>query len=256
LSSSSTVLLSSSSSPGTTDWEVSYSLPEPFDCEELESSNSIIFNAELNNKTKTYRIKGFTITVTAENVDEMLEKANTQAERLIQIMTVKSLGYVNYTYEGYNSKMSGAKTVIKKIGFPFHTRQMIDELNLNKNRAISFILENDEDTNIQLYHTRLAIGAEESRRFADMYRELFQVIEKEIRLPDYCKYKSLRDAISHQTKLDRAMAEVEKHFGKGRYDFTSNQEFNHNSKKNRENLRKDADDLKKIVISYLSPKLK
>jgi hypothetical protein len=75
-------------------------------------------------------------------------------------------------------------------------------------------------------------------------------------LPCYQKYKSLRHAISHQRPVKRAKKDVEKHFGAGRYDFTANNEFNHNSKKNRENLKKDADDLKKIVIAYLVAKLR
>jgi hypothetical protein len=186
----------------------------------------------------------------------MLEKTNTQAERLAQIMTVKSIGYVSYTCDGYNKKTSGRKTVHKDFASSYHNRQMIDELNLNKNKAISSIMQNDEDTNIQLYHARLAIGAEGHLRFADMYRELFQVIEKETGLPCYKKYKSLRHALSHQRPVVDAEKAVITHFGAGWYDFTATHEFDHNSKKNRENLKKDADDLKKIVIAHLIGKLR
>ena len=187
------------------------------------------------------------------------EKANTQAERLAQIMTLKSLGYVDYAYHGHNPKnpqSSGGKTFALSATIHSHTRQMIDELKLNSNQAISSIMQNAEDTNIQLYHSRLAIGAEETRQYGNMYRELFQVIEKETGLPKYQKYKSLRNAISHQKRLDRAMPDVKKYFGKRRYEFTTNKEFNHNSKKNRENLKKDAGALKKTVIRYLRPKLR
>lgn len=41
-----------------------------------------------------------------------------------------------------------------------------------------------------------------------------------------------------------------------RYDFTTAHEFDHNSKKNREHLKEDAGDLKKIVIAYLAGKLR
>jgi hypothetical protein len=250
---------SPSSSSGPIEWEVSYSLPEPFDCEELEDSPSIEFKTKLGKNTKPYTINGFNVTVTAQNEDEILEMANTQVERLVQIMTVKSLDHVNYAYQGYSPKnqpVSGTKTVTRGWGFPFNTRQMIDELNLNSNQKISSIMQNDEDTNIQLYHARLAIEAEENRQYANMYRELFQVIEKETGLPNYKKYKSLRDAISHQKYLDRAMGDVITYFGPGRYDFTTNQEFNHNSKNNREHLKEDAGDLKGIVITHLIGKLR
>lgn len=89
-----------------------------------------------------------------------------------------------------------------------------------------------------------------------MYRELFQVIEKETRLPCYKKYKSLRHALSHQRPVVDAEKAVITHFGAGWYDFTATHEFDHNSKKNRENLKKDADDLKKIVIAHLIGKLR
>lgn len=88
-----------------------------------------------------------------------------------------------------------------------------------------------------------------------MYRELFQVIEKETGLPCYKKYKSLRHALSHQRPVVDAEKAVITHFGSGWYDFTATHEFDHNSKKNRENLKKDADDLKKIVIAHLIGKL-
>src|SRR5687767_6730972 len=101
---SSTALSSPSAWP--TEYEVSYNLPEPFDCEELEDSSSIEFKTKLGKNTKPYTITGFTITVSAQNEDEMLEMANTQAERLTQIMSVKALGHVKYAYEGRSPKKS------------------------------------------------------------------------------------------------------------------------------------------------------
>jgi hypothetical protein len=65
-------------------------------------------------------------------------------------------------------------------------------------------MQNDEETNIQLYHTRLAFEAEKNRQYANMYRELFQVIEKETGLSYHKKYKSLRNAISHQMEVKKA----------------------------------------------------
>jgi hypothetical protein len=250
---------SPSSSSGPIEWEVSYVLPEPFSCEKLENSSFIVFDAQCDVKTKSHSIKGFTETVTAQNEDEMLEMANTQAERLAQIMSVKALGHVNYAYKGFspkNQNAQGSKTIRKSVTAVSHTRQMIDELNLNSNQKIGSIMQNDEDTNIQLYHARLAIEAEENRQYANMYRELFQVIEKETGLPCYKKYKSLRAAISHQREVSRAENDVITHFGAGHYDFTANQEFDHNSKKNREHLKIDADDLKKVAIAYLIAKLR
>jgi hypothetical protein len=100
--------------------------------------------------------------------------------------------------------------VAKKFIGRSHTRGMIDELNLNSNQKISSIIQNDEPTNILLYHFRLAMEAEENRQYANMYRELFQVIEKDTRLQYHGKYKSLRDAVSHQDELKRAMPKVKK----------------------------------------------
>lgn len=250
---------SSPSASGATEWEVSYSLPEPFDCEKLEDSPSIVFRTESDKQTKPHKITGFTVTVTAQNEDEMLELANTQAERLAQIMSVKAPGYVKYAYEGRSPKnpqaSGGTKTVRKDCTALYHRRQMIDELNLTSNQKISSIMQNDEDTNIKLYHARLAIEAEENRQYSNMYRELFQVIEKETGLQDYKMYKSLRNAISHQKPVKDAEKDVKNHFPSGWYEFT-NHEFNHNSKKNREHLKKDAGDLKGIVITELIKKLR
>jgi hypothetical protein len=241
---------------GVTDWKVEYTLSEPCDCTEIKDSQSIEFKTKFDKKIKPNSITGFSIIVNGENEDEILEKANKQAERLAQIMTVKSRGYVTATLDGYIVKTGTNPdrwSVLKKISPRYHIRQTI-ELDLN-NKVIISIIENDEDTNLQLHHASLAMGAEESRRFADMYRELFQVIEKEEEVKDYCKFKSLRNALSHQRKLDRAKPKVEKYFGKGRYDFTANDEFDHNSSKNMENLKEDANDLKSIVMSDLSTKM-
>jgi hypothetical protein len=250
---------SASSPSGATEWEVSYVLPELRDCKNYENSSSIVFDAQYDVKTDRYSIKGFTITVTAENEADMFEMANRQAERLAQIMTLKSIGYVNYAYHGYipkNPQASGEKTVRAGVTSRNHTRQMIDELYLNSNQAVSSVMQNDEDTNIQLYHARLAIEAEENRQYANMYRELFQIIEKETGLPCYKKFKSLRAAISHQREVSRAENDVITHFGAGYYDFTTNHEFDHNSRKNREHLKIDADNLKKVAIAYIIAKLR
>ena len=246
---------SSPSSSGATEYEVSYVLPEPFDCEKLENSSSIVFDADYNGKA--YSVKGFTLTVMAKNEHEMKEKANKKAERLVQNMTLKGRGYVKYVYEGFRTKTpnaSGRRTLRKEFTGSYHIRAMIDKLDLNSNQAISSIMQNDQD--MQRYHVRLAKEAEENGQYANMYKELFQVIEKEILLKDYNKYKSLRDALSHQTELDRAKPKVEKYFGKRRYDFTTNDEFDHNSTKNRENLKKDAEDLKDVVIEHLDINLR
>jgi hypothetical protein len=253
--------MSSSPSTGATEYRATYRLPEPFHSKKLENSSSIMFDAEYNDKDSYYEIKGFTITVTAENEADMLGQTDIQAERLVQIMTLKSLGYVQYTYDGYCYKTSRCTwMVIKSFVARYHIRGMIDELNLNSNQKISSIMQNDEPTNLQLYHFRLAIEAEENRQYASIYRELFQVIEKDGELrqlgqfgDEYDKYKSLRAAISHQKKLDSAPTKVKDYF-KGRYDFV-NGEFDHNSNKNRQHLKEDAEALKKIVINYLTKKL-
>ncbi len=133
---------------------------------QLENSSSVVFDASYDTNTKSYNIKGFTITVNADKEEEMFEKANTQAERLAQIMTVKSLGYVDYYYQGHqpkNPQPSGTSTVRAGVTGRYHKRQMIDELTLNSNQKISSIMQNDEETNMQLYHARLAIEAEENR---------------------------------------------------------------------------------------------
>jgi hypothetical protein len=261
----------SSSPTGTTEYEVSYSLPEAFDCNQLENSSSIVFDAEYIDETKAYRIKGFTITVTAENESDMLEQANRQAERLAQIMTLKTLGHVKYTYEGHSRRTPwGTKLVTKQFTARYHIRgRPIDELNLNSNQKINSIMQDDEPTNILLYHFRLAMEAEENRQYANMYRELFQVIERDGEKKelgefqvDYPKYKSLRAVISHQKHLGWAPGQVKEYFDEKRegseekeerYEFL-NAEFNHNSKKNRDHLKEDAGALKKVVIEYLTRK--
>ena len=107
----------------------------------------------------------------------MLKKANTQAERLTQIMTVKSLGHVKYAYQGCNPKnpqaSGGTTTVTTSTTGRYNIRPMIDKLNLNSNQKISNIMQNDEDTNILLHHARLAIEAEENRQYANMYQRAF-----------------------------------------------------------------------------------
>lgn len=216
-----------------------------------------MFDAEYNDKTKIYSIKGFTVTVTAANEKEMKEKADKEAEQGAQILTLKRLSYVKHRYEGYSRRTSrGTKLVAKQFIVRYNIQaSTIDELNLNSNQAISPLMQKDKDFKMQTYHFYRAMEAEENRQYANMYRELFQVIEKEKEMPWYKKYKSLRDAVSHQDELKRAMPKVQKYFDEERYDFTENKEFDHSSKKNREHLKEDAGNLKKLVISYLKIKL-
>lgn len=139
---------STAASPSTTpiEYRVSYVLPEHFGCEKLEKSSSIEFDTDYINEKNAYEIKGFSITVTAENEEEMLKKANAQAERLVQVMTVKSLGYVKYYQHGYSQKVSADRTIVGvRLRSRYHMRQTIDQLNLEANQAIRSIMDNDEN---------------------------------------------------------------------------------------------------------------
>ena len=52
-----------------------------------------------------------------------------------------------------------------------------------------------------------------------------------------------------------AKCSVKKYFCKWYFDFTTNHEFDHDSNKNLEHLKSETDNLKKLVMWYLSKKM-
>ena len=253
--------MASSSAPyGVTEWRVGYNLSEPCGYTNIQDCPSIEFRTEFERRITPNRITGFTITVVGEYEEEVLTRTNKQAKRLAHIMTVRSGNYVTPTLTGYcvrtdperrpdterwqlNRMMIGVYDILQDI-----------ELDLNHNTIIS-ILQNDDEFNQQLHHGSLAIGSEEIRQYENMITQFFQVIEKDTALQDYDKWKGLRDTLSHQEKLYKAKSEVEKWFGVGSFDFTANDEFDHDSYKNLERVKLEASNFKRFIMTYLNARI-
>jgi hypothetical protein len=249
-----------SSAYGATDWIAEYSLSEPCGFTNIQDSPSIQFKTEFDRKTKPNRIIGFSIIVIGEqNEEEVLRKANQQAKRLADIMSFKAQKRVIYYWAGLMKKIgtNPNKWTTSRIGTVlYHRLQDIELLDL-KDNTIAQMIEHGKEINHRLHHASIAMGAEELQLFVTMFTELFQVIEGETTLKDYWKYSALRDVISHR-ELDpkRAMARVKQFYlPPNDFTFTPNNEFDHNSEKNLRQLKSEANDLKKLAMSYLGTKM-
>ena len=247
------------SSLGATDWIVKYTLSEPCEFTNIQDSPSIEFKTEFNRKIKPNRITGFTITVIGEqDEEEVLRKANQQAKRLADIMSFKAEKRVIHYWAGLMKKIgtNPDKWTTSRIGTIVYHRLNDIELDL-KDNTIAQMIEQDKEINHRLHHASIAMGAEELQLFVTMFTELFQVIEGETTLKDYWKYSALRDVISHR-ELDpkRAMARVKQLFlPPNDFTFTPTNEFDHNSEKNLRLLKSEANDLKKLAMSYLGTRM-
>jgi len=250
-----------SSAYGATDWIAEYTLSEPCGFTNIQNSPSIEFKTEFDRETKPNRITGFSVKVTGEQdeEEEVLRKANQQAKRLIDIMSFKAQKRVIYYWAGLMKKIgtNPDKWATSRIGTVVYHRLNDIELDLKDNNTIAQMIEHDKEINHRLHHASIAMGAEELQLFVTMFTELFQVIEGETTLKDYWKYSALRDVISHR-ELDpkRAMARVKQFYlPPNDFTFTPNNEFDHNSEKNLRQLKSEANDLKKLAMSYLGTKM-
>jgi hypothetical protein len=251
-----------SSSYGVTDWKVGYTLSEPCGYTKIQDSPSIELRTECDVKSRSERITGFAIKVKGEyDKEEVVRKANQQAKRLADIITFKREKRVTYHLTGLMEKIGTDPDRWKTSTMgtaSYHILKNI-ELDLTEN-TISQIIQNDEEINHRLHHASIAIGAEELQLFVTMFTELFQVIEDEKKkntIQDYRKYEALRNALSHR-ELDpnRAMAQVNHWFlPPNDFKFTTTKEFDYNSEKNLRQLKSEANDLKKYVISYLNTRM-
>lgn len=248
------------SSQWLTDWIVDYALSEPCGFTNIQDSPSIQFKTEFDRKTKPNRITGFSIKVTGEqDEEEVLKKADQQAKRLADIMSFKAQKRVIYYWAGLMKKIgtNPDKWTTSRIGtVVYHRLQDIELLDL-KDNTIAQMIEHDKEINHRLHHASIAIGAEELQLFVTMFTELFQVIEGETTLKDYWKYSALRDVQSHR-ELDpkRALARVKQFYlPPNDFKFTPTNEFDYNSEKNLRQLKSEANDLKKLAMSYLGTRM-
>jgi hypothetical protein len=249
--------MASSSPHKATDWKVGYTLSEPCGYTIIKNSDSIQLETSFNEKSKTHLITGFSILIPTEHDEnEVITKADQQAKRLADVITFKREKRVVSHRTGIMERIEDDRWKLGKIFTArYHILKDI-ELDLGDN-VIAQMIENDEEINQQLHHASVALGAEELDLFVTMFTELFQVIEKETTLQDYCKYKALRDAISHkELDPDRAFKRVNYWFpSPNHFEFTANYEFDHNSPKNLKQLKSEAYNLKKLVMSYLIAKM-
>ncbi len=242
---------SSSLSPyGLTDWRVSYNLSERCGVTRFQNSPSIALTTVRDEKSGSEYITGFTITTTGEFEEEVKRRTNKLAKRLAHIISIKSGKYVTPILDGHSVRKDPERrpdterwSHVKDLIAVYNIENDIDELDLTDN-TIDLILQNDGDINQQLHHASLAIGAEKVRQYENMIREFFQIIEKDKNIPDYYKWKALRDALSHQKPVSHAKSEVENYFCVGHFDFT-NDEFDHDSQKNIEHVMLEASNFKK-----------
>jgi hypothetical protein len=256
--------MASSSSPHkATDWKIEYTLSEPCGYTTIKNSDSIQLETSFDEKSKTHLITGFSILITAEHDEnEVIKKASQQAKRIADIITFKREKRVVCYRTGIMERIEDDRWKLSKtFTARYHILKDI-ELDLGDN-VIAQMIENDEEINYRLHHASIAIGAEELQLFVTMFTELFQVIEDEKKkntIPDYRKYEALRNALSHReldpNRRNGAMAQVKQWFPPPNdFEFTPTNEYDHNSEKNSKQLKSEAYNLKKLVMSYLSAKM-
>jgi hypothetical protein len=255
--------------PSITDWLSEYDLSKPCACtKKIQNSDSIILKIEYDEKydgkRKFNRITGFYVLIIGEpNRDEAIKRANQQAKRLVDLLSFKRGKRVPYAWKAVQRiTETGLVETTGIVGRISTSNLRAIELDL-QDKGVKHLIENAEEINHRLHHFSLALGAEELQLFANMFTELFQVIEDANpanRIQDYEKYEALRNAISHRTlnpkKPRAAMAQVKRWYPHPNdFEFTKDNEFDSNSEKNEKQLGTEAFNLKKAVLAYLSTRL-
>jgi hypothetical protein len=213
---------------------------------------------DTNNNDGTKSITGFVVTVKASTQDEALNKAKTEAKRLVDILAVLSGGYLGYTLRGHNMRNPDGRNTVSKTfvsSYNINSSELVDLSQGNFPKLIKTLEPQSRDLRLveRLNHANNGLEAAKNNLYEVMIKEFYLAMAEKA---EARKYEPLRDVLSHheQIKPD-TMKKLEDKFGKGYFDLPYCK-FDHSSTKNIEHLQIQAKDLMEIAMNYIRKELK
>ena len=228
------------------DWKIHFTLSEKVDCEENIPTIKD-FELEISTgKEEQKSITGFHINV--KNTTETIarETASKKAQIFTDILSVTS-GTASSPRRDGQSKIhsSGRHTVSKMITFMYNIRNNAD-LNISQSRLNEILENRDTELSQKMRYVNRAIDAIANRNPASAIKELFLVCDEDPQ-GSLAKYKSLRNALSHEPVYPNDIQNIQRDFGTNYFEFTLEGRFDYISNQNLENLTTEANSFLKQV---------
>jgi hypothetical protein len=188
--------------------------------------------------------------------DEIESTAEKYGKTLADRISVLAGHYVHAHLKGYNQVMNdGTERVVSKHTAKYNIHVSI-KLDLQSQEISKAIKECDTSILNERYHyAALGLKAEAYEIYDMMFIAFFQSIHGISELADDVNhFEPLRNALSHIGKLhkEETINPLKNIFGETYFDFTFNDTFDRNSKKNIDNVKIEALKIKAIAMKYFS----
>lgn len=229
-----------------TDWKIHFTLSEKIDCVDTLPT---IENFEIEigtGKAEQKSITGFNINV--ENATETIAKetASKKAQIFTDLLSITS-GTASMPRRDGTSRLneSGRHTVSRTFTFMYNIRNNAD-LDISQSRLNEILENRDTELSQKMRYVNRAIDAIANRNPASAIKELFLVCDEDPQ-GSLAKYKSLRNALSHEPVYPNDIQNIQRDFGTNYFEFTLEGRFDYISNQNLENLTTEANSFLKQV---------
>ncbi len=237
-----------------TDWKIHFTLSKEVDC---ETNLPEIKNFELETsigKAEQKSITGFHINVENTTENNAKEIASKKAQIFTDILSVTSGTASSPRRDGQSRiNSSGRHSVSKSITFMYNIRNNAD-LKISQNRLNELLENNDVELSQKMRHVNRASDAIANRNPAAAIKELVLACNENPQ-GGLSKYKSLRNALSHDPVFARDIQNIGSDFGINYFEFTSENRFDYISNQNLEKLITEANSFLQQVREEVKEKI-
>jgi hypothetical protein len=163
--------------------DFNFALSEECSVLQIELPPGIKFETKDNNDNDgTKSVTGFVVTVKASTEDEALNRAKTEAKRLVDILAVLFGGYLGFTLRGHNMRSpDGRNTVSKTLRsrYNINSSELVDLSQGNYPRLIKTLELQGKDVRLveRLHHANNGLEAAKNNLNEVMIKEFYLVME-------------------------------------------------------------------------------
>lgn len=237
-----------------TDWEIHFSLSEKIDCDDnLPTRLDLEFDTEIG-KSGQKSINGFTVkanNVTKETAKQIAEK---KANIFTDLLALTSGTSSNHHMDGTRRKKpTGGHTVTKTFTISYSIRNNAD-LGIQERHLTNLLEGKNPEINQQMKYVNKAMNSIKSRDPASAIKDLYLACNQNPQ-GNLVKYKSLRNALSHEPVFSNDINNIQRDFGNDYFDFTPEGRFDYASTKNQEHLTKEANNFLNQVRTDIKNKI-
>lgn len=234
-------------------WEIHFTLSEKIDCED---TLPVIENLEIETsigKTNQKSITGFNIKVENTTKEIAMEKASKKAQTFTDLLSATSGTASIPRLDGTSvEKPTGGHTVSKTFTISYNIRNNA-ELNIPKQRLEDILENKDTILSQQLKYVNRATDSLKNRDPASTIKELVLACNEHPQ-GNSAKYKSLRNALSHEIPKPETIQRIKNDFGQDYFVFTSEGRFDFSSGRNMKNLTLEANSFLQQVRADIKKK--